>query len=229
MGQWVHPRKQIADPANAKPEPANQLQILASRGLPPPPPEGEYNVDINDTKAMVRYAWVELAPEERESLGLSNSAPGQLWVQLSFQRDQVVPYGDPKTCPMVFYSRECLSAERLNKENDEYKRLKAEQPKSGLTDEQIEAQVNRKKVEYFVLTRISDMDTLRVGGDISLTATAGQDRSFNPAVDFQFNSTGGQLFEKITSRNRQSNNIKRHLAIVLDEKVVSGPGLETTI
>ncbi len=41
-----------------------------SEGKPPPAPEDAFPVDINDTKAMVRYAWVELGPEERESLGL---------------------------------------------------------------------------------------------------------------------------------------------------------------
>ena len=52
----------------AKEEPASDLQVRAARGLPPPPPEGEFNVDINDTKSRVRYVWVEMGQEYREEL-----------------------------------------------------------------------------------------------------------------------------------------------------------------
>jgi SecD/SecF fusion protein len=213
------------------------LRARAERGLPPPSPDGEFEVAINDTKAMVRYAWVELAPEERETLGLANADEGKsaLWQYLKDHRDTAVPVAgrsvaDPVNCEMLLFSRECVSAERLAKEKDAYDRLKAEQARgSGLTDEQIEAQVNRKRVEYFVLTRVSDADNVRVGGDVTLTAQAGQDKSFNPSVNFSFNGAGAQKFGAMTRRNKPSNNVTRHLAIVLDEKVVSAPGLQAVI
>jgi len=227
--QWVNP-------ITNKVEDATELQVRAARGLPPPAPDDEFAVDINDTKAMVRYAWVELSPEERESLGLSNADEGksQLWMLLSTMREQAVPIAgrslaDVLNCDSVIYSRPCMSVELLAKEKDTYEKLKAEQAKSGLTDQQIEAQVNRKKVEYFLLTRVSPQDTLRVGGDITLTASSGNDSSFNPAVDFVFNGAGAQQFGKITRRNKPSNNVKRRLAILLDEKIVSAPGLEGEI
>jgi SecD/SecF fusion protein len=229
-----------------KPEPRNEedgtpLQKLAARGLAPAPPDSEFNVDINDTKAAVKYAWVELGPEERESLGLSNAsgATSPLWVTLAGARDSAVPIqGQSRTdalnCNMVIYSRECVSAETLTKESETYKRLKAEQAAgtgtgAGKTDEEIEALVNRKKVEYFALTRVSEADNLKVGGDITITANSSTDKSYNLAVEFRFNGAGGQQFGKVTRRNKPTGGHQRRLAIVLDERIVSAPNLHGEI
>jgi len=225
--RWVNPETQ-------KEEDASDLQVRASRGLPPPPPEDTFNVDINDTKATVRYVWVELGPEERESFGLSNAGEGRgaLWGTLGDARDKAIALrgrapSDPLNCDMLIYSRKCVSADQRAKEDADLNRLKHENP--GKSDDELEALANRKKVEYFVLTRVSDQDSLKVGGDITMTATVGNDKSFNLAVDFRFNGAGGQQFGKITRRNKPTGSHHRQLAIVLDEKIVSAPSLNGEI
>lgn len=211
-----------------------ELADRAKKGLPPEPPEGEYNVDIGDTKAQVRYIWAELAPEERASLGLSNASAGDSRsAALAAQRNKAVPVRDGLPVDivnsnMMLFSRDVQSVERLDKEAMDEKRIRAENP--GMSDPEIEALVNRKKVEYFVLTRVSPEDSLRVGGDITITATAETDqKTLTPAVAFSFNSAGGQQFGKISRRNKPTGSTTRNLAILLDDRVVSAPNLQSEI
>ena len=194
-------------------------------------------MDIGDTKARVRYAWVELGQEYREDQGLNNANaseppnPITLWGRLATRRDHVVPYPgeDLTTCSMILYSRDCVSAEQLAKEKNDLDRLKRENP--GKSEAELEPLVNRKKYEYFVLTRISPEDSVRVGGEITLTASSGTDgKSFNPCVDFMFNSAGGQQFGKITRRNKpDKGGHTRQLAVLLDERIVSAPSIQSEI
>ncbi len=210
-----------------------ELEARARQGLPPEAPEGEYNVDIGDSKARVRYVWSELGPEQRESLGLSNANEGsKLWVTLAAQRDKPVPVRDGPAdlvnCTMMLFSRKMLSREQDDKENADKVRLTAEH--KDKKPEEIEVLVNRKKYEYFVLTRVSSEDSLRVGGAITITASAGTDqKNLTPSVEFRFNSAGGQQFGKITRRNKPSGSHKRNLAILLDDRVVSAPTLDAEI
>jgi SecD/SecF fusion protein len=215
-----------------------ELKSRAERGLPPEGPEGEFNVDIGDTKAKVRYLWAELGPEERDTLRLNNASEGSslLWVTLSSKRGQPVMVdqsgneytetSDPRTCKMLLYSRKCISRDELTREQKERERLRAE----GKTDEEIKQLVDEKKVEYFVLTRVSPEDSLKVGGDITLTASSETDpKNLNPCIGFRFNGAGAQLFGKITRRNKPSNNVTRSLAILMDNKVVSAPTIQSEI
>ena len=130
---------------------------------------------------------------------------------------------------MILFSRDCVSTEQLAKEANDLARLKRENP--GKTDAEYEAMLNRKKVEYFVLTRISPEDSVRVGGDITLTASSGTDsKTFNPCVEFVFNSAGGQQFGKITRRNKPDRGgHTRQLAVLLDERIVSAPSIQSEI
>ncbi|HEY1191594.1 MAG TPA: protein translocase subunit SecD, partial [Gemmata sp.] len=213
-----------------------ELEDRARKGLPPEAPADKFNVDIGETKAQVNYVWSELGPEYRESLGLSNaseSARSGLWAVLADQRDQPVAIrdgapSDPVTCSMMLFSRKCVSTEQLAKEEMDKQRLKGENPTK--TDAEIEAMLNRKKYEYFILTRVSPEDSLRVGGEITISASAGTDpKSLSPSVEFQFNSAGGQQFTKITRRNKPTGSTTRNLAILLDDRVVSAPTLQSEI
>ena len=209
------------------------LKANAEAGLPPPAPTDEFNVEIGDTKAKVKYVWTELAPEYRADMGLSNAneaAGGGLWARLKGERDTAagVPTNDLATATHLIYSRECVSRERLAIEALELERLRRENP--GKTDEELEPLRNRKKVEYFVLTRTGPDDSVKIGGEISLTASASQDEKFNPAVAFSLNSAGGQLFGKMTRRNKvDRNGTARLLAVVLDEKLVSAATIQSEI
>ena len=216
---------------SASPE---QLNDWAVRGQAPTAPDGKFDVKAESDKAVpVGYAWVELSPEERLSLGLDNAneaAGGGLWTQLALartagagrDRTHLNSYSNEgKAASMLLYSREAKSTLGLEKEAKDKARLEAE----GKADE-----FNPKKYEYFVLTRVSPQDNVKVEGDISLTATADVDqKSFNPCVNFRFNGAGGQAFGKMTERNKPGNNTIRTLAILLDDKVVSAPTLNAVI
>ena len=176
--------------------------------------------------------WVELGQEYREDLGLNNAnaGTGGLWNKLAAARGRAVahPSDDLATASMLLYSRDSVSAARLAKEDDEYKRLKTENP--GKTDAELEAMTNRKKVEYFALTRVSPEDSLKVGGDITLTAAAETDKAFNPSIGFTFNAAGGQQFGKITRRNKPDRGgHTRLLAVILDERLVSAATIQSEI
>jgi SecD/SecF fusion protein len=221
---------------------ADELNSRAEQGLAPYNPEGEFTVDINDTKARVRYAWAELGPEERESLRLSNAMEGSpgLWRILAEKRGQAVPVvrtesggyteiPDSRGCRMLLFSRVCTSKDQLAKEQMDRERLQREGKLEGKTPQEIEELLDRKKFEYFVLTRGSPIDSLRVGGDVTLTASSGTDQKFNPCVDFTFNGAGAQIFGQITRRNKPTKDVTRELAILLDERVVSAPSLQGEI
>ncbi len=215
---------------------AAELEARARKGLPPEGPEGEFEVVIGETRASVRYQWAELAPEERETLGLSNrfEGSGGLWAEAARARQERKvlfvgrdrnPVFDISQAAMVLYSRECLDEDQLAREEAEKQRLIRE----GKSEAEAEKLVDRKKYEYFLLTRVSPEDALRVGGDITLTANVGVDRAYNPAVDFIFNSAGARQFGRITRRNKPSSGIERHLAILLDGRIVSAPTLQQEI
>ncbi|MCZ2340957.1 MAG: protein translocase subunit SecD [Bacteroidales bacterium] len=190
-----------------------QLESVAKTGFPPPVPDKTYETTVNGTvEPDTNYRWVELGREERATLGLSNPKDGAgsgLWQQLASQRGKAVYTGN-----MLLYSRDFVKEAPSRDEKD----LKAEPPID-------------KKVEYFVLTRVSPSDSLQVGRDVGLTATAGTDDKQDPAVHFRFNSTGANRFGKITERNRPGDGggMLRNLAIIMDDKIVSAPTLNAVI
>lgn len=206
----------------------DEAERIAKAGNPPPSPSSEYSVSINDEDAEnVTYAWVELSKEERDSLGLSNRfkddpSRGSLWQILAAQRGK--PYrhrggSEGNQYSMLLYSRDVQDEQFLAQEEAEIQRLeKAGQPAPP-----------RKQVEYYVLTRVSPVDSVRVGGDVTLTAYADQDRSLNPAVGFRFNAAGAKLFGRMTKRNKPSGQVMRNLAVILDDQVVSAPTLNTVL
>jgi len=210
--------------------PAADLDALAVQGYPPPRPEEEYSVVINDIAGKVRYAWVELSKEERESLHVRNEdESSELWRELFGNRNKVVTRTMPAgggdgdrngVATIILFSRDTKSTVQLDKEEKERKRLEAD----GKLD-----QFNAKKVEYFVLTRISPVDQVKIGGDIGLVATADQDRSLNPAIGFQLTGSGTQLFGKMTERNKPTGQTFRNLGVILDEQVISAPTLNSSL
>ncbi len=201
----------------------------AVRGTPPPPPEGKFEVKAESDKAHeVRYLWAELGPEERESLSLQNSAEGnsKLWTEMAKARADGKVYvradgNEGKQYTMVLYSREVKNPAVLEQEAKEKARLEGEDKGS---------EFNAKKYEYFILTRVSPIDTVKVEGDVSLSAQSDTDpKTFNPCVSFRFNGAGAQAFGRMTERNKPAGNTIRNLAILLDQRVVSAPTLNAVI
>ena len=198
--------------------PPDKLEEFAKAGKAPPAPDGEYPVKAaGDADVMVRYVWVELGKEERESLGLNNKFATEtgtgLHGVLATRRNKVYPHrpqlGDDNASrqnSMVFYSRECRNV-RMKPEDREL-----------------------KKIEYFLLTRVSPKDKITVGGEITLSAFPDQDSNTGrQQVGFRFNAAGGSLFGEITERNRKTPTAIRNLAVVLDNYIVSAPTLNAVI
>jgi SecD/SecF fusion protein len=190
------------------------------------------------------------SPERLDSL--QKKGRSSLWREFAAKRNQVVylsagmgSLGDMSGAAMVLFSRECQSREQIGIEVNKARRAVAEEklPKElieGKDDLEIHKRiladpkaveiVNPKKVEYFVLTRVSPEDSVRVGGDVTLNARPDTDgKTLSPAISFTFTGAGPQLFGKMTRRNRPSNNQERMLAILLDDRVVSAASIKSEI
>ncbi len=194
-----------------------KLADAADRGLPPPAPDEEFNVKAAGTDEYpVRYVWLELGKEEREDLGLAERhetvvptgrRTTHLWPVLAGARTGAdgKPLAYPKTWAYgnrgLYYSRPFTK--------------KAELRSSDEKD---------KKLEYFVLTRLSDKDTVAVKDDVRVKASS-SDKNGVPVVAFAFDTpAGSKRFRELTERNRKQG-FNRQMAIVLDERVVSAPNL----
>ncbi len=186
----------------------------AKAGLPPPSPvrrEG-YKVSVNAVEAEnVKYEWIELGKEEREFLGLNNakSEVSDLGRKLAASRGKAVLHEGGRgeraeQSSMLLFSRK-------------------------FTKEQPAKEEIGKDTEYYVLTRVSDLDQVRIGGDVTMTATA-DNPTGNWITRFRFNGVGDSKFGAMTSRNRPTTGQTiRNLAILLDDKIVSAPTVNTEI
>ena len=207
---WEEAQQLFSDPSNKA-----RLEELAKRGKSPMAPEGTFVVKAQGEEAEVRYEWVELATEERESLELSNrfgdpketrKSGRDLWNTLKTLRGStfIVQGGTEKnqSYNYLLYSRDFTKQVQTRDEQG-------------------------KQVEYFALTRVSPMDNLRVTGAVRLQNVRSTDdgKSGKPAVGFGFNPLGASKFGAMTERNKPTDAIVRTLAIVMDDKIVSAPFL----
>ncbi len=86
-----------------------------------------------------------------------------------------------------------------------------------------------KAVEYFVLTRVSTADNVRVVGDVRIKANSSE-RDGEPAVSFEFvTPTGSKAFREMTERNKPTDSRLRSLAIIMDDRIVSAPTLNAVL
>jgi SecD/SecF fusion protein len=107
-------------------------------------------------------------------------------------------------------------------------RLKREHP--DWSNEAIEKNLDRKKYEYFILTRVSPEDSMRVGGDITLKASIDtQPDDLGPCIDFWLNEAGAERLRKITKRNKPLGGFRRQLAVIFDDRVVAAPSIVSQI
>ena len=77
------------------------------------------------------------------------------------------------------------------------------------------------------------IDPMNVTGDYLTSATKGLSmRHGGPAVHFSFDSQGAREFEKLTSQNKPNPatpDVYRHLGIMLDNRLVNAPTIQSTI
>jgi len=211
-----------------------ELEDDQNNGLPPPPPRypnskepKRFTIKLRGGESVVTYAWVELGKQERQQLHLNNTAvqegQSQAWAYLAAKRNQAtqIPVtaeaSDQKLLQgALFFSRECLD-----------RNLPEEQRRD-------------KKVEYFVLTRmpeidpVTDKETPAIDGSYLVSAMNHPGDDGRPAVSFAFNMKGGLLFRDLTRKNIPSDEekgtpVKRHLAIILDGLVMSAPTINSEI
>lgn len=220
-----------------------ELKDLQEKGLPPPPPRDPvtrepkvYDITLpRANKSKLRYAWVELGPQERRSLNLDNAIKNDptrvffkdAWLEAEKARieglaTQLPDPTDQRKGPdrrlllqgALFFSRECKDRNLPEEER------------------------RKKQIEYFVLTRLPEIvdgrETPKIDGRYLVNASP--DRwSVTPAVHFVFNNTGGELFGTITRKNvpdgggTEATQVKRHLAIILDGLVSSAPTINSEI
>ena len=190
--------------------PADQADKDAKAGTPPPGPRrSDYRVTVNGTDAEnVKYEWVELSKEERASLGLQNGSAGGLWSTLAAQRNRAVPHS---------YNNERGERASYLLFSRDFKKDNPAKDEAG------------KEIEYFLLTRVSDQDQVRIGDAITLNAFPEQ-QNLDWSIGFNFNGAGASKFGAVTGRNRPTaGQTVRHLAAILDGKVVSAPQLNSQI
>jgi SecD/SecF fusion protein len=191
------------------------LRERAERGLPPPSPntDGKLFAWSNGEKGSAEshgeanYSWVELGKQERQTLGLNNDASTTdfRWKQAADARQANKTFTTPADSgDFLVYSRESVN--------------------NRLTPEERKA----KQVEYFVLVRDPAPNQRITGENLPPSnVTVGRDKTMNPSIDFSFDSRGSNLFGDVTEANRPTGNppFYRHLAILLDEQIISAPRL----
>jgi SecD/SecF fusion protein len=187
---------------------------LAKEGRLPPAPGGKFTIKINDVEADdVTYEWVEIGREERKTLRISNEFANEagLYQTLKVNRGKAYRHtfsgsddGKPKSLSMLLYSRD-FQKDNPNKDEE------------------------GKAVEYFMLSRVGKVDSIKVGGPVSLNARV-TDQNGKWVVGFNFTSTDGiSQFTGMTDRNRPTGTTYRTMAILLDDKVVTAPSLNSRL
>ncbi len=210
--QGINDAERLIKEADSDPKAKADAEARAKAGLPPRAPTGEYKVLDQDG---VTYEWVEIGKEEREAMHIDNvsakdPSKNGLWKTLAALRGKTYRYQSneekqSKALGYLLYSRDFVKATPSRDEQD-------------------------KKVEYFVLTRVSPADSLRVDRDAGLTAHSETDqRTLNPAVAFNFNGNGAQKLKRMTERNRPTSTHVRNMAIIMDDKIVSMPYLAAVL
>lgn len=212
----------IADPKNKE-----MLDKLAREGKVPPPPPPPEGGAFETAKGRLTYSWAELGKQERHDLGLDNAAENDtepergtgaprnvFWKSVADARANYKCVVLPQFGGALLFSRKCDDL-KIRPEDRE-----------------------QKKYEYFVLTRDPERDPVTgepkaITGQYLVNAGLTTDNQLKPAVSFRFNTRGGDLFYDVTSKNApegsRGTEFKRHLAILLDGKIISAPSLNQPI
>jgi SecD/SecF fusion protein len=188
---------------------------------------------VHGSKA--RYAWVEIGPIARADLGLLNKYDPEDPKHAEFEqsvKDGKASKNEQQQFGMGFWkimaqARTTNSVVRHSMGSNQYLFYSRPCVNSSLSIEER----NKRKYEYFVLTRISDRVEVD-GTHVTITARSEIDPSnFQPIVSFTFNTAGGEQFGKVTRANLpdQDGKIERQLAIILNGKLISYPSIKSAI
>ena len=213
--------------ASADPAIQEQIKKAQETGAAPPAPTEQFEISMNGQKSIVRYEWVELGPQERRSLGLDNAARTEVGRDYAWKEAYFLGKGNK-----AFRIPERQGSDKFVLQGALFCR------RDSLNRNIPEEERRRKEVEYFVLTRTPEYDlvdrnkqTPKIGGEYLTNAMVSV--SDTVAASFAFNNEGARLFGNITRKNIPSGQgdgqIKRHLAIILDDQVMSAPTINSVI
>jgi len=246
--EGVAAARELLDEPDKNPAIKAENEQRAREGRPPVGPRLTPTVKTSEKgePVEVSYQWLELGPEERESLRLSNrySDPAtvpeprvsrgetregmtRFYKEVAAGRGKtyVHQYTDPEKNRSVSY---ILYSRKVVKPREQWTRDEYQRNADGEPVRDADGNPKGKEVEYFLLTRVSDKDTLVVKNAVRLFARNTEDPGKGPAVGFEFNGTGAQKFGDMTERN-QPTSVLRNLAIVMDNKIVSAPTLNAVL
>jgi hypothetical protein len=219
--------KVIKDAKGFCADPANEEAIAKCQmdGVPPSAPTVKYEiVTYKGAKSVVTYRWVQLGQAEMHQLNLDNDAENDgkrnhAWKEASKNRNRATTLSESPDFRLLegalFFSRECKS-----------RKLTAEER-------------GKVKVEYFVLARNPEVDTEGIGSKhimkVELAKTTGELK--RPGLWVHFNSDGAKLLKVLTEKNRSEGperesspqTLRRYLAIIIDDRVLSAPTINSTI
>lgn len=189
----------------------SELDRRAKIGLPPPPPEFKGNRSFiwstGHANGNATYSWVELSKDYRRENGLDDEAElvkRSLYWDLSKARKRGVPlvFGIGR---LLLYGRDCVN--------------------QSLTEEDRK----KKQFDYFFLVRNQEPEN-QVSSKHLAKVRSGFNAQMRLAVHMTFDKQGGDLFYEFTSANQPSaKDFRRHLAIILDDRIVSAPTVNTPI
>jgi preprotein translocase subunit SecD len=234
----------FADAAN-NPEFHQTVEKAAMTGAPPPVPQRTDGLSgwqlfphQKRTQTRAEYAWVEVGQQELISLGLDNACedPAEIirrevelakknganyrsiWQKAAEARKRGQPLvvknevrGDREL--FLLFSRRCVSTEQSLEERE------------------------RKKFEYFFLTRLPDKDEI-TGQDLAVTGAEILDVGSNldrftkqPAITFRLSLHGGERMHLLTSQNEPGpeKEFLRSLAVIFDGRIISAPTLQSAV
>jgi SecD/SecF fusion protein len=202
-----------------------ELQRLEVRAEPPPPPRREGNVLTFPVKLADEpqhtYSWVEVGKSQLWTLHLNSDslkrhnmravdAAGNENANIQAALDSGQPFemrsgsGDSN----LYFVRRITDWSRRAS--------------------QIKDREMGKTLEFFVLVR-DPLKGQEITGDYLVNVAPGMSSRGERAIHFRFNAEGGNLFYDLTTRNKPSGGIRRHLAIIFDGQVVSAPSLNEPI
>jgi SecD/SecF fusion protein len=204
-----------------KPSSKAELERLEVRAEPPPPPRREdgspsFPVRLPDEPPHT-YSWVELGKQELYSLQLNSQVlnePAQATLKAEVERALKTgePFSRGDGSQTFLYVRRITDWTRRS---------------SQIKDREL-----GKKLEYFILVR-DPLKGEEITGDYLVGASPGHTSSGMLAIDFRFNTQGGNLFYDATKKNKPTGSketgFHRHLAIIFDGQIISAPTINEAI
>jgi SecD/SecF fusion protein len=206
---------------------AKDLEAAAKSGLPPPfPNRGPNEPPFIFHNEEVRYEWVELGKHARAEKRISTKLPENLSeeerVRGGFLRTRLE---EARKNNEIFVLGDDAEARSIHLSSFYYSRVSQNDKKPTESQE--------KQFDYFQLTRVSEKNQVKVGGDVTISAHVTQDENGAPAVGFDFNSRGSDKFYQVTLNNnidgKGAVKTQRQLAIILDGYLISSPTINEPI